>query len=167
MTFWIVLGVVCGWGESVSRRRGHRAASSRSRPRCHHRGRVSVPFQVVQQRADFNLDHRGVGLSPWQNAVDGVRYRLAARRARVHPVGHAQMITMPVRSAAARPPLRVHMSLDGRPADIVSVEPDRWQPLRLQVPQGRAPRFRRLEIRVEDAPADSAPILMIGKIEPR
>ncbi len=166
ITFWLVLGVVCGWSLSGTTARTPRRSIAIA-------GAVvilaaaSIPFQVGRQRADYNLDHRGVGLSAWQDAVDGVRYRLAGTTSAVFIPSQAQTITMPVRLVRGASAVRLHLTLDGRPADIVSVEPDRWQPLRLHLPQGRAPRFRRLEIRVENAPADSAPILMFGKIEPR
>ncbi len=167
ITFWLVLGVACGWSLSGT-------TSGTPRRSIAIAGAVailaaaSIPFQVGRQRADFDLDHRGVGLSAWQDAVDGVRYRLAGATSAVFIPSQAQTITMPVRLVRGASGVRVHLTLDGRPADVVYVDPDRWQPLRLHLPQDRrAPRFRRLEIRVENATSDSTPILMLGKIEPR
>jgi O-antigen ligase len=166
MTFWIVLGLISGWGES--------GAAAASAVRSFSLATVlviataiSVPVRFVQQRADFDLNHRGVGLSPWQDAIDGVRYRLAQATSSVFVPSDARLIVVPLRAAASRPELRVQMLLDGRPADIVTVSPERWQLLRIQIPQERrAPRFHRLELKVDGAPADTD-LLMIGKIEPR
>jgi len=166
MMFWIVLGLVCGWGEVVSTPPGT--------PRSFTIAAaliiatiVSVPVRFVQQRADFNLEHRGVGVSPWQNAIDGVRYRLAQSTSSVFIPSDARVIVVPLRATSAHHELRVRMSLDGRPADVVTVFNDRWQSLRIQVPQERrAPRFRRLELRV-DGIAASDDVLMIGKVEAR
>jgi hypothetical protein len=78
------------------------------------------------------------------------------------------LIVVPLRSVASSPELRVRLSLDGRPADIVKVVADRWQHLRLRMPQERnAPRFRRLDLQVERAASEDAPVLLVGKIEPR
>ena len=169
MTFWIVLGLVCGWGEAVSTPhwphgtpRSFTIATALVIATI-----VSVPVRFVQQRADFNLEHRGVGLSPWQSAIDGVRYRLAQPTSSVFIPSDARVIVVPVRAASAHSELRVRMSLDGRPADVVTVFSDRWLSLRLQVPQDRrAPRFRRLELRV-DGVTTSDDVLMIGKVEAR
>jgi O-antigen ligase len=166
LTFWIALGLVCGWGELVSTPPGT--------PRSFTIATaliiatiVSVPVRFVQQRADFNLEHRGVGLSPWQSEIDGVRYRLAQSTSSVFIPSDARVIVVPLRATSANPELRVRMSLDGRAADVVTVFNDRWQSLRLQVPQERrAPRFRRLEFRVDGGAARDE-VLMIGKVEAR
>ena len=127
---------------------------------------LSIPWNVHQQRADFDLEHRGVGVSHWQPEVDGFRYRLAGSTSSVFLPSGARVIVVPLRSVNIAPQVRVEILLDGRPADVINVTSDRWQLLRLQMPQGReVPRFRRLELRV--TPAGDSPVLMIGKVEPR
>ncbi len=48
---------------------------------------ASVPVRAERQKADFNLEHRGVGLSTWRDAIEGVRYRLAGRHEQRVPAG--------------------------------------------------------------------------------
>jgi hypothetical protein len=168
ITFWLVLGVICGWSLSVAPLSSEPSRSLAVVGILALVTAVSIPVQIVHQRADFNLEHRGVGLSAWQDAVDGVRYRIAGSTCSVFVPSQAQMITMPVRPARGMPDVRVRLVLDGRPADVVNVTADQWNQIRLRLPQDRhAPRFRRLELRVENAPADAPPILLVGKVEPR
>jgi len=164
-SFWLLLGVLGGWGLSV-------APASPTRAQIWTVAilvpltMLSIPWNVHQQRADFDLEHRGVGVSHWQPEVDGFRYRLAGSTSSVFLPSEARVIVVPLRSVNIAPQVRVEILLDGRPADVVNVTSDRWQFLRLQMPQGReVPRFRRLELRV--TPAGDSPVLMIGKVEPR
>ena len=73
VAFWLLLGAA-GWGASLEP-----AERPRLRPWVVTAAviaiAVSIPVRVDRQKADFNLEHRGVGLSAWHDAVDGVRYR--------------------------------------------------------------------------------------------
>ncbi len=166
-SFWLVLGVVAGWGQGFAMpapgRIGATVAAALVLIVV-----ISVPLRFVQERADFNLEHRGVGLSPWQSAMDGVRYRVAGRSCSLFVPADAQTIVVPLRAMSPHQDLRVRMMLDGRAADVIIVRSDRWQSLRLHLPQERnAPRFRRLELHVDAlSPADED-VLMIGKVEPK
>lgn len=168
LTFWLLLGVACGW-----------AAQHLPFPSPRHASATwvagiltlfvaaSVPVQVLQQRAAFDLEHRGIGLSPWQTALDGIRYRLAASQSSVFVPASAQMVIIPLRSVAVAPEVKVELRLDDRPADVVTVVSDRWHYLRLQLAgAGGGPRFRRLDLRVTPDSGDAS-VLMIGKVEPR
>jgi O-antigen ligase len=168
-TFWMLLGVTCGWGAQHMSLTPLRPGSTTWLV-----GvlivliAASVPVQVMHERADFNLEHRGIGVSPWQPAVDGIRYRLAGVSSSVFVPSEAQMIVVPLRAADPHTDLRVAVRLDGQAADVIAIGRDRWQQLRLRLPQERhPPRFRRLELRVEDPPAGAENLLMIGKAEPR
>jgi len=166
-TFWLLVGVVCGWATVV-------APPAPSTPRTTWIVgalvaliAVSIPSRVVQQRANFDLEHRGIGVSHWQSAVDGVRFRLAGPTSSVFVPSAAQTLVIPLRTVSEVPQLRVEIRLDDRPADVVTVTNDRWHYLRLHMMRDRnPPRFRRLELRAPEASGDS-PILMIGKVEPR
>jgi O-antigen ligase len=166
-TFWLALGTVAGWGLSVA------PVKSPLRSLAIVAALVvvaaaSIPVRVVGQRADFNLDHRGVGLSEWQDAIDGLRYRVAGARSSVFVPSEAQTITLPVRTVQELREARLHLTLDGRPADVVTITSDRWHRVRLHLLQDRrAPRFRRLELQIENAPSNGGPLLMIGKVESR
>ena len=164
LTFWLLLGVASGWGAQYlpPRRTTTRVAAVLTLLVA-----ASVPLQVLHQRAAFDLEHRGIGLSPWQTAIDGVRYRLAAAKSSVFVPASAQMVIIPLRSVALAPEVRVELSLDGRPADVVTIVSDRWHYLRLQMTRDAGgPRFRRLDLRVTPDSGDAS-VLMVGKVEPR
>jgi O-antigen ligase len=164
MTFWLLLGVIAGTGAGAIERTGTGRGWSITTILVI-ATLASIPLRFIQQRADFDLQHRGVGLSPWQEAVDGIRYRLAQTASSVFIPSEARVIVVPLRATPQRPEIRVRLLLDGRPADVVTVTSERWQSLRIQVPpERRPPRFRRLEFAVDDAPAQTD-VLMIGKVE--
>jgi O-antigen ligase len=165
-TFWLLLGAASGWGASLS-------SGPPARPSAWTAGLLvlliaaSAPVRVVHQRADFDLEHRGVGLSPWQPEVEGIRYRLAASPSSVFVPSDARVLVVPLRSVSTAPEVQVEIRLDGRPADVVNIASNRWHQLRIQMPQDReAPRFRRLEFRTTPS-SEATPVLMIGKVEPR
>jgi len=166
--FWLLLGAVAGWGASLNLPDVYVRLRAWVVPAAILLVAVSVPVRADRQKADFNLEHRGVGLSTWHDAVDGVRYRLAGPTSSVFLPAGAQMVVVPVRAAGRSSEARLELRLDGRPADIVTVPSDRWLHLRLALPQDRdAPRFRRLDLQVANASPDEATVLMIGKVEPK
>ena len=125
-------------------------------------------MRADRQKADFNLEHYGIGLSVWHDAVDGVRYRTSGPAGSVFLPSDAQMVVIPLRAASMATDIKLELRLDGRPADIVNVPSERWLVLRLPLPHDRnAPRFRRLDLRVANAPAGAEAVLMIGKVEPK
>jgi O-antigen ligase len=166
--FWMLLGAVAGWGASLDTSPVGPRLRAWVVPVAMLAIAASVPVRADRQKADFNLEHRGVGLSTWRDAIDGVRYRLAGPESSVFLPADAQMVVVPLRAAGAVSNLRLELRLDGRPADIVVVPSDRWHYLRLALPQDRnAPRFRRLDLQVADAPPGDESVLMIGKVEPK
>jgi len=129
---------------------------------------VSIPIRATHDRADFNLEHRGIGVSNWQDDLDGVRYRRAGSTSSVFVPSGYSTCTIPLRTVRPWSEVKVQLWLDGRRADEVQVHSDRWLDLRLLLPQGQAgPRFHRLEFRVPDVPTDGTPVLMIGKVQVR
>jgi hypothetical protein len=175
--FWLLLGTVAGWGASAE------PASSGVRlrtwvvPVAILLIAASVPVRADRQKADFDLEHRGVGLSTWRDAIDGVRYRLAGATSSVFLPADAQMVVVPLRAVGAAEDVRLELRLDGRPADVVMVPSDRWHYLRLALPRdSNGPRFRRLDLLVtsgrettssSNAPPRDERVLMIGKVEPK
>jgi O-antigen ligase len=166
--FWLMLGTVSGWGASLNAEASAVRVRSWVIPIALLALAASVPVRADRQKADFNLEHRGVGLSIWHDAIDGVRYRLAENSSSVFLPADAQMVVVPLRAVGTEHDVRLELRLDGRPADVVSVPSDRWHYLRLTLPHDRnAPRFRRLDLQVAtDRPA-ARPVLMIGKVEPK
>jgi O-antigen ligase len=165
-SFWLLFGAAAGWGanlDNVTPGRLSKIAGGALGLAI----LISIPVRVDRQKADFNLEHRGVGLSAWHDAIDGVRYRVGGATSSVFVPSDVQMVSIPLRAIKTAPQLRVELRLDGRPADVVNIFSDRWQLLRLRLPQDRnAPRFRRLDLHVVGASSGSD-LLMIGKVEPR
>jgi hypothetical protein len=165
--FWMLFGAVSGWGASLDTVPGLRLRTWIV-PVAIALIVASVPVRVDRQKADFDLEHRGVGLSTWRDAVDGVRYRLAGSLSSVFLPADAQMVVVPLRAVRSVPDLRLELRLDGRPADIVAVPSDRWLYLRLALhPDRNGPRFRRLDLHIANAPSGDTDVLMIGKVEPK
>jgi O-antigen ligase len=166
--FWMLLGAMSGWGASLDTAHVGLRLRPWVVPAAIVLIAVSVPVRADRQKADFDLEHRGVGLSTWRDALDGVRYRLAGSLSSVFLPAEAQMVTVPLRATSTLTNIRVELKLDGRPADVVIVPSDRWHYLRLTLPRdGDGPRFRRLDLRVADAPPGMESVLLIGKVEPR
>jgi hypothetical protein len=167
-TFWLLLGVACGWG----------ATANGSAPRARWSAWIvtglaiavllSISARFERQRDNFDLEHRGVGLSEWQDAIEGVRYRLANVTSGVFVPASAQTITVPLRAAKSGETLKVDVRLDGRSADVIAVPPDRWYQFKVVLPHGvEGRRFHRLEFHVMGRSTSETGLLMIGKVEPR
>jgi O-antigen ligase len=166
-SFWLLLGTACGSGAWVA------SPEKTARIRWIIAGAflviaVSVPFRVEHQRADFNLEHRGIGLSVWEPALDGVRFRVGGSASTVFMPADAAVVTVPLRAANAHETLTVSLYLDDRPANVVAVPGDRWTHLPLLVPQNTSgAKFRRLDLRVKSDAPTTPNVLLVGKVEPR
>jgi O-antigen ligase len=164
--FWLLLGTACGWAPA-SPPPGSRALTWAAGALMLVVG-LSVPVRTNSERAEFNLEHRGIGLSAWQDEVDGIRYRRAGSTSVVFVPSGSGVCVVPLRASRPSDDLKVEVWLDGRRADEVRVRSDLWLPLRLLLPKSAdAPRFHRLEFRVSDPPAVETAILMIGKVQVR
>ena len=165
--FWLVLGAVAGWGASLGTTESPRLGTWPVTLAVIAIA-ASIPVRADRQKADFDLEHRGVGLSGWHDAIDGVRYRTSGPSGSVFLPADAQVVLIPLRAASPAKEIRLELGLDGRPADIITVPSDRWHFLRLALPHDRSgPRFRRLDLRVGNAPPGADAIVMIGKVEPK
>jgi hypothetical protein len=129
---------------------------------------ASIPFRVQTERANGDLEHRGVGLSGWHDAIDGVRFRLAGAASSVFVPAGAQRVTIPLRAVQAAADISVELRLDGKPIDVINVPGDRWYDFRLLMPRdgGARVRFRRLDLRVRSISTADPHALRIGKVEP-
>jgi O-antigen ligase len=169
VTFWLLVGVAAGSGMAVAGdRRDRRVWLQLLVPLLLMVIAASMPFRVQQMRGDFNLDHQGIGLSPWQAPMEGVRYRVALAGSSVFLPADAKSITLPLRAYKEGEGLRLELLLDGRPADVIDVPSDRWHQLRLVLPNnGTDAKYRRLDLRVSNPKSADAGILLVGKVEPR
>ena len=164
--FWLLLGTACGWAPA-SPPPGSRALTWTAGALMLVVG-LSVPVRTSSERADFNLEHRGIGLSAWHDELDGIRYRRAGSTSVVFVPSGSSVCVVPLRASPPSDDLKVEVWLDGRRADEVRVRSDLWLPLRLLLPKSAdPPRFHRLEFRVSAPPAVETAILMIGKVQVR
>jgi hypothetical protein len=164
--FWLLLGATCGTGAS---------SVSHGRPRVVVWSvavvmvivGLTIPVRVARERADTSLEHYGIGLSQWQDALEGVRYRTGGETSAVFVPSYAQTVTVPLRASPPGNPLQVELRLDGRPANVIAVPSDRWYFFKLILPAARErQRVYRLDLRLLD-PRPPRATLMIGKVEPR
>jgi hypothetical protein len=176
--FWMLLGIAAGWGlpEPASPKPARAKAPASPKPARAKAGALmalviaiaaSIPFRVQTERANGDLEHRGVGLSGWHDAIDGVRFRLAGAASSVFVPAGAQRVTIPLRALQADADISVELRLDGKPIDVINVPGDRWYDFRLLMPRdGARVRFRRLDLRVRSISTADPPALRIGKVEP-
>ena len=168
LLFWLVLGTAAGWGQAggTQSSAGQRGGGVVTLLVC---GAVAltIPVRATRELADANLEHRGIGLSLWQDGEDGVRYRLAGAQSTLFIPGDARVVTIPLRSVQPEIELEVGLRLDGRLADVVRVSGDRWFKLQFLLPSDpNAPRFFRLDLRVFGVSSGDTALLMVGKVEP-
>jgi hypothetical protein len=162
-SFWLLLGTAAGWAPAAPRVGRWRGATIIAVALAL---ALSIPVRARQQVAAADLEHQGIGLSSWHHGDDGRRYRLAGSWSTLFVPSDARAITIPLRSAQPGTELMVSLRLNGRPADAVRLTGERWYDLHLILPSKRdAPRFSRLELRVDDDSATDASRLMIGKVE--
>ena len=167
--FWLLLGTVAGLANYALPPHEVRAPGLRAAA-----GAVvvilvilSIPIRADQELADANLEHRGIGLSVWQQGEDGVRYRLAGARSTIFVPADARAVMIPLRCVQPDLELDVELRLDGRPADIIRVPGSHWYALQFALPSDRnGPRFHRLELRVDGASSETTALLMVAKVEP-
>jgi O-antigen ligase len=170
MMFWLVLGTAAGVGRGT-------ALVGRGRSHTRLRRAVAVaalgvmllvPLRARMEFASADLEHQGIGVSGWRRGDDGVLYRVAGAASTLFIPSDTGSVTIPLRSVQPGTELRVSLWLNGRRADAVRVPSETWYPLHLIVPSERdAPRFLRLELRIEDDTVLDPARLMIGRVERR
>lgn len=168
LTFWLLLGTAAGWGAaSVVAQRGTPNAAMRW-------GvvvlllvvAVSLPSRARKEFGAANLEHLGIGLSPWHAGADGVRYRIAGATSTVFVPADAPVIQVPLRAIPPASVLEVQLFLDGRQANAVRVSSDMWREVAVPIPQRRnGQRFRTLELKVVSGASSDTELLMIGKVD--
>jgi hypothetical protein len=171
LLFWLLLGTASAAGMPARLVAERRASAGRS-------GRavsalaivvlaVSIPWRAQREVADADLEHRGIGLSAWQHAEDGIRYRFASASSTIFVPSYARVVIIPLRSTEPGVEQLVALRLDGQAAGAVRVPSDRWYDLQMVVPRDRKARFLRLELLVEGADASQPALLMVGRVDSR
>jgi O-antigen ligase len=132
---------------------------------------VTAPFRTGHAIRQADFEHIGVGLSQWQPAIDGIRYRLAGRSFALYLPADGTAVDLPLRSAAGgTEPLVVTISAAGQKLYEPLVSGEAWQHIRVQLPR-TAQRYARVDVEVRlarspDAPVPS-PALWVGRSERR
>ncbi len=124
---------------------------------------ASVPYRAMQEERGANLEHLAAGVSQWQPAVDGERYREAGTGFSLFlPSGSVMLL--PVRSATGSA-VTVELRIDARPIDAVTAQPGTWRNFRIQMPDS-ASRYIRVDFRIIDASPACQSCLWVGKAMP-
>jgi O-antigen ligase len=122
---------------------------------------VSVPMRVVQARRAVDLDNVFVGASRFAGELDGVRYRIAESRSTWFVRTTARSVEIPLRSQSDAG-CEVAVTVDGLPADVVQVTPERWRSVRFTF---REPETRWNSRRIELATSVAGCELLVGRIQ--
>jgi hypothetical protein len=170
-SFWLALGTATGWAGALA----PPPAQPSRRVLAWSVGAlvlvlaIAMPWRVRAYTADANLEHVGIGVLPhWETAADGVRYRWAGPHCSVFVPADARAFTLRLRAPSAATFVHVELRLDGKTADRVRVDADRWTTVTEPLPPSRGrTRFLRLDLIVLSPDAVEQPrFLMIGKVEP-
>jgi O-antigen ligase len=167
-SFWILLGALAGWGGIGGQHSRRTSTTAIPMAVLGVALLISLPLRVRAEFGRTELDHQGIGLSLWQDANDGIRYRLAGAVSTVFVPAAARVITVPLRAVNPHQAVSVELRLDSRLADVVRVPGDRWLMLRLPMPPQPDTRYRALGFRVRvDDDESASSLLMIGKVTPQ
>jgi hypothetical protein len=159
LMFWLFVGVLAGLSEPPPDRPALRRIVCVAALVM----LASIPFRALAGERAVNLDHRATGVSQWQPAVDGERYRAAGTEFSLFlPAGTAMVL--PVRSATASA-VTVELRVEARLIDAVIAPPDTWRQFRVQVPESDS-RFVKVDFRVTDPAASCQGCLWVGKAMP-
>jgi O-antigen ligase/polysaccharide polymerase Wzy-like membrane protein len=126
---------------------------------------ASVPIGFTIERRHLSLEHIGYGLSLWQTAPEGDRYRVMDGVATVFVPSGADVMVVPFKCESnAALPVTVDLVLDGRLADRVALATPEWRRYHLMMPPTRTREFIPLRLIAADA-AHNPARLMVGKAE--
>jgi O-antigen ligase len=158
--FWLAAGLAAVPGGSVPpmTRRMHRAAWALALVFI-----VTLPFRTIAAVRNANLEHASVGLSKWQHAPEGFRYRWAGGRSAFFVPSSAGAVRFRLRHGGAGPQeIEVQIFLDGREANGVRLYRDTgWQEIRLPLARPSSGAYSRVDLHVR-APGASAPLELTG-----
>ena len=137
--FWLATGGIAGYcgGETLP------GAARRATAVLALAVLLSVPPRAVAAVRNADLEHVGYGVSGWQTAPDGMRYRIASAQGTIYVPADARLIEIPLRAARSVQPVpTVSIFLDGRLIDRVLVRADAWTPYRLVLPLNSSSKYR-------------------------
>ena len=121
---------------------------------------ASVPSRAIREERAANFEHLATGVSQWQPAVDGERYREAGAQFSLFPPSRTIMV-LPVRSATGSA-VTVELRIDSRPIDAIVAPADTWGQFRIQLPESES-RYVKVEFRLIDRGPSCQACLWVGK----
>jgi hypothetical protein len=121
---------------------------------------ASIPFRATGQERAANLEHLATGVTVWQPAVDGERYREAGTEFSLFLPSGTTMV-LPIRSAATTE-VTVELRVDSRVIDAVVAQPGVWRSFHVQVPES-ASRYVRIDFRVTEPKEPCQGCVWLGK----
>ena len=128
---------------------------------------ISTPIRATAAIDDADLDHLGYGLSLWQMAGDGQRYRIATGPATIFIPSDAAVVKVPLRTSGGATRHPVSIRLRGRLVDRVQIEGTAWTWYKFNVPQHERARFVPLQLELEGAPGEQLHVGKVSVVTPR
>ena len=161
--FLAALGVTAGLGPARPRP-AVGAWSRRIAPAVTAAVLVAAPVRFWELRHQ-DLHRVAIGVGPPSRDAGGAWYRMAAARSLWFVPSAARSVRIPLRVTDDSPSFcRVHVDLDGAPANIVDVTAAGWQYVDLPLDPARAPSSsHRVELRTDESECR----LMVGDLEIR
>ena len=126
--FWMIAGAAAGLAPPSRRPLAYRSLAAAAGVVI----LISTPIRAKAAVDDADLDHLGYGLSLWQPAGDGQRYRIATGPATIFIPSDAAVVKVPLRTSggATRHPVSIRLRgrlvdrlpIDGHGVDLVQVQ---------------------------------------------
>jgi len=156
LMFWLFVGVLAGMSEPPPAR----PALERMVFVAGLAMLASIPFRAAAGERAADLEHRASGVSQWQPAVDGERYREAGAEFSLFLPSGA-ITVLPIRSATGSV-VTVELRIDSRPIDALVATPEMWRQFRIQVPDSES-RYVKVDFRLINSPPPCHVCVRVGK----
>ena len=156
--FWMVMGSLIGYcvgrtASSTPRRAVLGAAVTALL--------ISVPFRGAAAVRGADLENIGYGVSLWQTAPDGVKYRVASSAGTIYVAGDRASADIPLRTSGPSDSVSmVTLTVAGRMSDRIPVTGGGWTRYRLVIPSNSRALYIPVTFTLEDPAGVS---LYIGK----
>ncbi|MEO7272341.1 MAG: O-antigen ligase family protein [Vicinamibacterales bacterium] len=161
--FWMVAGAAAGFAPRSLRPIPYRALAAIAGAVI----LISTPLRAKATIDGADLDHLGYGLSLWEMAGDGQRYRVATGTATIFIPSDAAVVKVPLRTSGGATRHPVSIRLRGRLVDRLTIEGTAWTWYKFTVPQHERARFVPLQLELEEAPGEQLHVGKVSVVTPR
>jgi len=118
---------------------------------------ATMPFRVVQHSRDIDLEEVASGVSAWERDAGRTWVRHLSGSSTFYATD-APLVEIPLRLTDPGVATSVLIVLDGKPANMITLQDSEWVSVRVVLPSDRPHgRFRRIDVTVE--PASSAVVM--------